>query len=236
MSVVLDVIESTCLWVGLFATGCVIVRSFLSEPTTNSNNFHNSVIISNRLCSMTHALGTIYLASNIILSDPSWIVFNTSAHTELIVFSLSYYIADLLYVTFVEHDRLFIAHHSTMISYWSSALYLNAGGAIGCYSMILGEITTPLFIVWSLAKKYRTHHTAIAQVYKKLSPPFTYFYIGVRGIVMPVVSPLMWRQIISQNHPSLKWRLYWIATSVGVIFASSVWCRGLWNGYQTAKI
>jgi hypothetical protein len=179
---------------------------------------------------MTHALGTLYLSTNIVLNDTPWTVYNSSAQNQMIAFSLGYFLYDTVYTCLLEWNNLFLIHHTAVGTYWVMCLQSNTGGYAGAIMMLMGECSNPIQLPWELSRRMK--YTSISNF---LSPIFTYSFITMRCGVLPIVSPYLWYRMYLLPEPNENYKLAWMGLGTGVIIASMMWSKSLWKGYKKYK-
>ncbi|KAI5055568.1 hypothetical protein GOP47_0029089 [Adiantum capillus-veneris] len=144
-------------------------------------------------CSMSLVHGAISftLAAYNLLHVPWQLDAPNSPHqNSLMDFSIAYFLVDLLhYVLFVPEDYKFIFHHVATSIYMLTCKYYVGHGAVSVMAlMAVGEITTPLQSVWTIARLGRVISPRAKRIYESASLPFTILFTVARGIVGPILT------------------------------------------------
>ena len=97
------------------------------------------------------------------------------------------------------------------------------------YLYFLGEITNPVLIIWTLTKKYKL------PLFDKINPFFTYFFILIRGFVVPIVT-YFFIYLLFQEYPVDIYLISFTIVSKILVFGSLYWVKNLYKGYQKYKL
>ncbi|KAL4853196.1 TLC domain-containing protein [Chlorella vulgaris] len=159
---------------------------------------------------------------------------NTLQQKLLNEFSLGYMVADMLFflLPFTPDDVVFMIHHSISAIYLVGCL-LNGHGAIGCIMMFfLGEVTSPVFNVFSVSKELRHRYKAAQVVFDYTSPLFTVAFVGVRSIISPpVVAWFVFTVWFRAKLIPTPWRIVMGSCVALGMVASQIWSYRLLRGY-----
>ena len=113
---------------------------------------------------------------------------NTPMQSALLQYSLSYLIADsFYYLLFESSNYLFMAHHILAGTYLFACLRLGVGGISAIFVFFVGEITSPLFNIFNVAKELKNDHPLAARILEYVSPVFTFSFVVVRSLISPVL-------------------------------------------------
>nr|AXF42660.1 carbonic anhydrase CAH1630 [Chlorella sp. ArM0029B] len=160
---------------------------------------------------------------------------NTHPQKLLNEFSLGYMVADSLFflMPFTPTDYVFIIHHIISSIYLCGCL-LTGHGAISCILMFfMGEVTSPVFNTFTIAKELRHHSKAAFRVFTYTSPLFTVAFIGVRSIIAPpIVAWFVYTLWFRSTLIPTPWRII-MGTCVSLgMMASQLWSYKLLRGYS----
>ena len=162
---------------------------------------------------------------------------NTPVQSLQLQFSMGYLIADTLYfLLFAPNDLLFLGHHALSGLYLFSSLKLGLGGISAIFVFFMGEITSPLFNIFSVAKELKHDHPLAARVLEYTSPIFTFSFVLVRSIISPVLIGwflyTLWFQ--SPRIPA-PWRIFMgILVAIGLA-GSQLWSYKLIAGFRKVR-
>ena len=200
-----------------------------SETMISQMTFRRSVRVSlaSHITSMAHALTVIMLAGYALWTGPHWNDVNTSYQSQVTMWSLGYFLFDTIYLLTYEFSWEFLFHHLISAGFWSSCYYLNRGGYYGMLGLLVGEITNPVQIIWSFARRNN-----LTKLYNALSPIFTKYFIVVRCIAIPIVTLMMNYHMWHSSTAPIGWRITWIIACWVMNCVSWWWCYILWRGYQ----
>ena len=195
-----------------------------SVPFKHKNNY-TKFVISNNLVSLTHALGTIAGSAYILYNNPSINNFDglDKNSLALLTFSSSYFIYDFIMMMFTNINILFILHHILILCVYYIALKYNYSAKLVILSILWGEITNPLQIIWRLSTNLN---------YKKIEnvifPLFSSSFIVVRTIVVPLMQYSMLSTMFENNDyfvPNLGLSILSIFGNIGGI----LWTKQIVN-------
>eukprot|EP00250_Pteridium_aquilinum_P018799 c2420_g1_i1 orf=216-968(-) len=188
--------------------------------------------------SMVHGAITSLLAAYDMLQVP-WKLDapNTPLENSLMDLSIAYFAVDLLhYLLFVPEDFKFIFHHLATSIYMLTCKYYAKHGAVSVMAlMALGEITTPLQSVWTIARLGRDTSPIARRVYEGASLPFTVFFTCTRGIVGPYLTCELCKFYLSNEggHVIPFWlAAAWMGMVVIGMAGSMMWIQSLWAGLR----
>lgn len=160
---------------------------------------------------------------------------NTQPQKLLNEFSLAYMIADFFFflLPFTPTDFVFIVHHIIASIYLVGCL-LTGHGAISCILMFfLGEVTSPVFNVFSIAKELRHHSKTAFRVFVYTSPLFTVAFVGVRSVIAPpIIAWFVYSMWFRSTLISLGWRIVMGSCVTLGMLASQLWSFKLLRGYS----
>lgn len=188
------------------------------------------ISFASQIMSMSHAVSVIGLSAYALWTEPHWNDVNTSLQNKIAMWSLGYFVFDTLNVMIRDFSWEFLFHHVCSIGYWLSCYYLNRGGYYGMLAGFVGEITNPVQIIWTFAKKNQ-----LTKLYNFLSPIFTFYFITIRCLVIPVLTVIMNYHMWYHSTAPVYWKCGWITSSWLMNFGSWMWCYMLWNGYMKFK-
>jgi len=196
----------------------------------NLNDHDIRLSIASQTMSMGHAVSSLILSSYSIYTGPQWNIINTPLQNIILQNSIGYFMFDQLYIILAEWTWEFTIHHQLAISYFLSSLYLNHGGYYATIALILAEITNPLMITWSFARKNR-----LKKLYQALSPFFTYYFTIVRCGIIPIASVYLGNVIFKDQYIANKWKILWGTSCIGLNIAGFIWSYWLCTGYLKMK-
>ncbi|KAJ7518775.1 hypothetical protein O6H91_20G008200 [Diphasiastrum complanatum] len=160
---------------------------------------------------------------------------NTLLENKIMEFSIAYFIVDFLhYLYAAPDDYLFILHHIATSTYMFSCRYYTCHGAKSATSLIaVGEITSPLQNIWTLARMARNESPFARQIYLSLSPPFTFIFTFFRVFVGPYMLWELGKFYLTGKADAVipTWLAYsWILKSALAVCGSMIWVYKLWVG------
>lgn len=152
---------------------------------------------------------------------------NTPAQIELACGSLAYFSVDLCYLLLCEPSVTYAVHHALSIGFLLASLRTNRYGSYVALGLLLGEATNPLHILWSAAREYRLNN---AQA--RLSPVFTYAFVGARCVAIPLACAHLVRQLSSAG-PRVSFGERALVGGLACAFVAGGvhWAHRLWRGY-----
>lgn len=162
---------------------------------------------------------------------------NSPIQAVQLQFSLAYLIADTLYfLLFAPNDLLFLGHHALAGLYLVASLKLGVGGISAIFVFFMGEITSPLFNIFSVAKELKHDHPIAARVLEYVSPLFTISFVLVRSIISPVLIGwflyALWFQ--SPGIPT-PWRIFMGSLVAAGLAGSQLWSYKLIAGFRKVR-
>lgn len=224
------VVASTSLFVAIYATAY-----FSLFPRWRGKARFEAASCS---MSMVHGAVAATLATFDLLRVP-WKLDAPNNHLEdgLMDISIAYFAVDLLhYLLFVPEDYKFILHHLATSIYMLTCKYYAKHGAVSVMAlMAVGEITTPLQSVWTIARLGRDISPHAKEVYEGASLPFTVFFTCTRGIVGPYLTWKLCEFYLSNEarHVIPLWlAASWMVMVVIGMAGSMMWMRSLWAGLR----
>lgn len=162
---------------------------------------------------------------------------NTPIQNVVMEFSMAYFLVDLLhYILFVPEDVKFILHHLATSIYMMSCRYYTKHGALSVMALMgLGEVTTPLQSIWTVARLGRDDSYLAKRIYESTSLLFTIFFTITRGITAPILAWKLFEFYLSNQAKDVI--PFWLAASwmamVSVGLAGSImWVYSLWVGLR----
>ena len=177
------------------------------------------IVVTSRMGSLTHALITCLAGLHWLLqtdwsfrySDPI-----TPWESLVIKCSMAYFTVDLFYVLICEPSLIFILHHLASIITWRHLLHIGRYGPLAMFGFFLGEVSNPFYILWFLAKKYRTDELS-----KVLFMIYMSIFIPLRLVLIPLLSFTAFREIWSYE---TGWQTPLILTgSLGFLMFGGIW-------------
>ena len=220
----------------IFCLGVITIRYF-SKINPKSIPFLGSCVISTvhaAACIFAgwHELSTWRSKEPLQLDAP-----NTPIQNLQLQFSLAYLFADTFYfLAFDPNDLFFIAHHALAGAYLFGCLKLNVGGISAIFVFFMGEITTPLFNIFSVAKSLRQDHPFAGKVLNAVSPFFTASFILVRSIISPVlIGWFLHTLYFSSPRIPAPWRAFMCGLVTAGMAGSQVWSYKLFIGYRKER-
>jgi hypothetical protein len=200
-----------------------------TETTISQITLKKDVRLSfaSQITSMAHAVSVLGLSAYALWTEPHWTDINTPLQNKIAMWSLGYFLFDTLNILYRDFSWEFLFHHGCSSGFWLSCYHLNRGGYYGMIAGLVGEITNPVQIVWSFARKNR-----LTKLYNLMSPIFTVYFISVRCLVIPVMTAMMNYHMWYHSTAPVPWRYFWIGTSWAMNVGSWIWCYMLWNGYR----
>lgn len=162
---------------------------------------------------------------------------NTVFENVVMELSMAYFFVDLLhYLLFVPEDYKFTLHHLATSVYMLSCRYYTKHGALSVMALMgLGEVTTPLQSVWTVARLGRKRSYLAKKTYESTSLFFTTFFTFTRGLVAPVlISKLCKFYLWDQAKSVIPYWLaaFWMAIVIVGYAASVMWVYSLWVGLR----
>lgn len=162
---------------------------------------------------------------------------NTPLQSLLLQFSLAYLAADTLYfLAFSPGDALFLGHHALAGAYLVASLANSVGGISAIFVFFVGEVTSPLFNVFNVAKELRGDHPAAAAALDLVSPVFTFSFVLVRSVISPVL--IGWfLYVLGVQSPGIPgpWRAGMVASVALGLAGSQVWSYKLIMGWRKRR-
>lgn len=225
-------------WINLFSCTYLTLTA-LNYITGNQFEFlsikKNRLLISSRTCTMGHALSSLYLSSRVLFgTDPMWTINNTPAQNHMLANSIGYFIYDFIYINSCEFSWIFNAHHLITLTCIGTQYYFNITGYQGAQLIFLGEITNPIQIIWDVTRIHRSNSAICQYIYDELTPLHVYFFLLIRGLVLPVAS--LYHNYIWITSP-IDQRLakLWLILTLLLNGASCWWIRMIKTKYIDKK-
>lgn len=213
----------TCYWIGIHS----LTHMFIKHKYSNKDSRPLTRLLASRCTSMLHACGTLCMCSYILLTEPHWTLLNSPLQTLLAQTSLSYFIYDTLYMSLFEPDILFFLHHLGGAALSGMVAYTGLGGYYWVLGILLGEISNPLQLTWEVSRR-----TGRKDLYKKLTPYYTYTFLTLRVGVIPLFIPILIKHASKQENLSVTYKMCLYTLMIGLTVGSWPWCWALWNGYK----
>ena len=188
---------------------------------------HTRLNLASHLTSMAHAVSVIGLTAYGLWHGPHWNDVNTLYQNQVAMWSLGYFLFDTFYLFMHEFTREFFCHHAIIGGFLASCYHLNQGAYYALLGLLVGEITNPVQLIWSFARKNK-----LTKLYNALSPIFTIYFVSVRCVVIPIVTAAMNYHLFYNSSVELQWKLVWMALGWGMNLVSWWWCYMLWLGYK----
>jgi hypothetical protein len=100
----------------------------------------------------------------------------------------------------------------------------------------MGEITTPLFNVFSVAKTLKEDHNIASKVFTLVSPVFTFSFVLVRSVISPVLIGLFLKKLIFES-PAIPapYNVFMASLVTCGMVGSQIWSYKLFKGYMKAR-
>ncbi|OPL10227.1 MAG: hypothetical protein AVO34_11640 [Firmicutes bacterium ML8_F2] len=162
---------------------------------------------------------------------------NTPIQALQLNFSLAYLLVDILYYAlFDSGDWFFMAHHLLSILYLGASLHLGVGGISAIFVFFMGEITSPLFNVFSVAKTLKQDHVFASKVLNLVSPVFTFSFVLVRSVISPVLIGFFLKKLLFES-PAIPapYSVFMAFLVTCGMMGSQVWSYKLVKGYRKAR-
>ncbi|MCO5572566.1 hypothetical protein L7F22_026322 [Adiantum nelumboides] len=165
---------------------------------------------------------------------------NSPLENALMDFSIAYFLVDLLhYLLFIPEDFKFIGHHVATSIYMLTCKYYIGHGALSVMAlMAVGEMTTPLQSVWTIARLGRDISPSARRIYEGASLPFTIFFTCTRGLVGPLLTWILCKfYLSSEGRRVIPFWLaaLWMGMVVIGMAGSIMWMQSLWVGLRKFK-
>jgi hypothetical protein len=161
---------------------------------------------------------------------------NTPIQSLQLQFSLSYLVADTLYFLLFDPDWFMMAHHALAGLYIAACLHLGVGGISSIFVFFMGEITTPLYNVFSIAKELKREYAVASKILNLVSPLFTFSFVLVRSIISPVLIGFFLKKLLFESPAIPQAYRVFLASLVGLgMIGSQLWAYKLVKGYKKAK-
>ncbi|KAH7315504.1 hypothetical protein KP509_21G052300 [Ceratopteris richardii] len=162
---------------------------------------------------------------------------NNPLENSLMDVSVAYFLVDLFhYLIFVPEDYKFIFHHLATSVYMLTCKYFSGHGALSVMLlMAVGEITTPLQSVWTIARLGRDQSTLAKRVYESVSLPFTLLFTCTRGIIGPWITWKLCEFYLFdvRRHMIPMWlSSLWMSMVIIGMTGSMLWLWSLWAGLR----
>ncbi len=223
---------SLCLFAAVYSFGYrIIFKDWKGRHRKDAANCGMSLL---------HGLVASYLAGmDVLYTDWQFDGHNTPHQNDIMDFSISYFLMDLLTYVLVgesHEDFLFVAHHLATVTYLISCRYYASHGAASVMCLLaLGECTSPLQNVWTLARLAREGSSMARCVYTFLSPCFTLVFTFVRGVIGPLLAweiGCFYLGGRADNDAVIpQWLVCcWTFKIVFALFGSMLWVYKLWMG------
>lgn len=217
----------TAIWCGAGLAAYAVFHRYRKKHAVLADAERRRALAGKTL-SMTHALGAVAVSSYLLWRGPHWNIVSTVPQMALSRFSLGYFACDTLYMLLFDRDPLFLLHHAAGIGLNALNVFSGFGGYYVTLGLFLGELSNPLQIVWTAAREYR-----YKRAYIKMTPYFTYFFLGLRVGVIPVTAGYtIWHALCKQQTMPLVQSLAMSSLMSGVVVGGWAWCYSLWRGYQ----
>ena len=142
----------------------------------------------------------------------------------------------MYFVLFDPNDIFFVAHHALAGLYIWASLRLGVGGISAIFVFFMGEITSPLFNVFNVAKELKDEHALASKILLLVSPVFTFFFVIVRSIISPVLITFFLKKLLfeSDGIPVL-YRVFMASLVTLGMIGSQVWSYKLIKGFRKAR-
>ncbi len=162
---------------------------------------------------------------------------NTPIQSLQLQFSLAYLLADTLYfLLFDPSDWFFMAHHLLAGMYLASSLHLGVGGISAIFVFFMGEVTTPVYNIFSIAKELKNEHAIASKVLLLVSPLFTFSFVLVRSIISPVLIGYFLKSLVFESPAIPAVYRYFMASLVTLgMIGSQIWSYKLVKGFRKAR-
>ena len=167
-----------------------------------------------------HSLLCIFLTSTSFIYNTVDYEPISAFRSDILIFSLSYFIYDLYHVIYSKFDKLFIVHHILCILTIISVLLLNNLGILVSQCLFIGEITNPLQITWSISRVLNYN-----KITDYIFPIFSFNFIIVRTFVIPYYHYLLLKDMFGNSYTIINYTLI-IISLIGNI-GSLMWVRAI---------
>ena len=197
-----------------------IFNRFISNKYIHNINL--DPIISN-LVSFVHAFITCFLSSILLLTQNQWNWDDgfTPIQKQIITFSQSYFIYDIIYMLMYSYSSTFILHHiCVLLAYYISLTY-NYGSKLVFCTIFIGEITNPLQISYFISK-----YLKLDKINDYFLPVFSFNFLIFRNIVFPTTFFVMYYQMLNDNFQAVPYFSLMILHLSG-ISGGIVWSKKL---------
>lgn len=162
---------------------------------------------------------------------------NTPIQSLQLNFSLAYLLADILYfLLFDPSDWFFLAHHLLSVLYLGASLHLGVGGISAIFVFFMGEVTTPLYNIFSVAKTLKEDYAIASNILNLVSPFFTFSFVLVRSVISPVLIGYFLKNLLFES-PAIPapYRVFMASLVTCGMVGSQVWSYKLVKGYRKAR-
>eukprot|EP00245_Coleochaete_scutata_P010119 TRINITY_DN3495_c0_g1_i1.p1 TRINITY_DN3495_c0_g1~~TRINITY_DN3495_c0_g1_i1.p1 ORF type:complete len:251 (-),score=21.89 TRINITY_DN3495_c0_g1_i1:1209-1961(-) len=187
------------------------------------------------MISLLHSTTTATLSSRDFFELP-WKLgaTNTVYQNTTLDFSTAYFAVDMLhFLLFVPNDYLFMAHHIATSTYMLTCRHYNHGAMSVMTLLFLGEVTSPLQNIWTLARMAKDESPFARTLYIWLSPFFTVFFTLIRGCLGPYILYELGSFYLTGGADGviprpLAWA--WMLKVTIAVSGSGLWVYKLWRG------
>jgi hypothetical protein len=186
------------------------------------NNIDLDPIVSN-LVSFIHASTTCFLSCLLLLTQDQWRWDDgfTPIQKQIITFSQSYFIYDLIYMFMYSYSSTFVLHHIfVLLAYYISLTYNYGSKSVFC-TIFIGEITNPLQITYFISK-----YLKLEKINAYFLPIFSFNFLIFRNIIFPISFCVMYYQMINDNFQPVPYFSLMILHLAG-IFGGILWSKKL---------
>lgn len=180
-----------------------------------------------QFASMYHAVSSLAISGYSLYVNPTYTITNTPLQQMFMLNTCGYFFYDQINMLLGDFETLFTFHHVLAGCYLASSYLIDTGGYYAAWALFWGEITNPVMIIWSFARKNR-----LMNFYKKLSPFFTYYFTIVRCLILPLASMVTCYYMYHDPMLSRKIKMFWISNAFALNGAGIIWSYLLCRGYM----
>ena len=209
------------------------VQVFKRYPALNLHKSLDPYKAASRITAITHSSCLLpFVAARMCSLFPHfpYLAANSPLDCRVMAFSFAYFAQDIVHFVLVEpHDTTLLLHHIICILFYTSVLHAHVGGVAMLAAVLMGELTNPLQCVWYLAKLSRA-----TQLYERVSPVFTFSFLAVRVLLVPVWVVDIVRAYVGgwrRGELGAWYAVCWSAMSVAMMLGSWAWSWSLLSGY-----